>query len=358
MRMPRGRTLAAGAAGIGIAGAAIGIGAAVVGRAAWNRLRMADIRGQVALITGGSRGLGFAIAHELAALGCKLVICARSNDELQRARTELTRAGADVLTIECDVGRQEQVESMVQNAIAHFGRLDILINNAGIIAVGPLESQTLDDFREAMDVMFWSNVYTTMAALPHMLERRGGRIVNVTSIGGKISVPHLVPYGCAKFAAVGFSEGITAELAKDNIKVTTVVPGLIRTGSYVNAFFKGDNRAEYSWFSLGATSPVTAIGARRAARSIVNAMRRGQAEIILSVPAKLAVWIHGLLPGTSITLAGVSNRLMPGTGSTDKHRLRGRQSENAVTRSFLTKLGRDAGKRLNQYPEHRPATGT
>ncbi len=358
MRFPSRRTLVMGAAGLGVAGTAAGIGTALAARALWNRIRLADISGQVALITGGTRGLGFAIAQELACLGYKLVICARSADELAWAHSELTRNGAEVLTFECDVANQHQVESMVQQAVAHFGRIDILINNAGIISVGPIESQTLADFREAMDVMFWSHVYTTLAVLPHMIEHRGGRIANITSIGGKIAVPHLVSYSCAKFAAVGFSEGITAELAKDNIKVTTVVPGLMRTGSHVNAFFKGDNRAEYTWFSLGATSPVTAISARRAARSVVNAIRRGQAEIILSLPAKLAVWIHGLLPGTSVTIAGLANRLMPGTGNSDTHRLRGKDSETAISRSFLTKLGRDAGERLHQYPERRPAMGS
>lgn len=357
MRFPKRRTIALGAAGVAVTGAAAGVGTALAARAAWNRWRMADISGQVVLITGGSRGLGFAMAQEFARQGCKLVLCARSNDELQWAHDELRRMGAEVFTFQCDVARQDEVESMVQQATAHFGRIDILINNAGTISVGPIESQTIEDFRESMDVMFWGTVYPTLAVLPQMVSRRSGRIANVTSIGGKVSVPHLVPYSCAKFAAVGFSEGITAELAKDNIKVTTVVPGLMRTGSHVNAYFKGDNRAEFAWFSVGAASPAMAIGARRAARSIVNAVRRGQAEIILSVPAKLAVLFHGVFPGATVRLAGVANRMMPGTGNTNKDRHTGRESESAVSQSALTKPGRDAGRRLHQYPEQRLAIG-
>lgn len=357
MRMPSGRAIAIGAAGISVTGAALGVGAAIAARALWQRVRMADIGGQVVLITGGSRGLGFALAQEFAAQGCKLIICARHGEQLDWAAEELRRHGAEVLTVECDVGNHQQVEAMVQHATSQFGRIDILINNAGIISVGPLESQTLEDFRESMDVMFWGTVYPTLSVLPQMMARKRGRIANITSIGGKVSVPHLVPYSCAKFAAVGFSEGIAAELAKDNIKVTTIVPGLMRTGSHVNAYFKGDNRAEYSWFSVGAANPATAIGARRAARSIVNAVRRGQAEMILSVPAKLAVWFHGLLPGTTVTLAGVANRVMPGTGNTNKSRLTGKESESAVSRSVLTKPGRDAGRRLHQYPEQREQAG-
>jgi short-subunit dehydrogenase len=355
MRLPSRRQLAMGAAGIAVTGTAASLALGYGAKKFLDRMRMADLRGQVALITGGSRGFGFAIARELATQGCKLVLCARHADALEWARDELTRSGAEVMTVVCDVGKQEEVDVMVRQVIERHGVIDILVNNAGIISVGPIESQTLGDFEEAMQVMFWAQVYTTLAVLPHMMHRRYGRIANVTSVGGKISVPHLVPYSCAKFAAVGFSEGIAAELAKDNIRVTTVVPGLLRTGSHVNAEFKGDYRTEYSWFSLAATSPISAISARRAARSTVNAIRRGQAEIILGLPAKLAVWFHGLLPGTAITLAGIGNRLMPGTGNPNTERHSGKQSETAISQSFLTSLGRTAGRHLHQYPEERRA---
>ena len=237
---------------------------------------------------------------------------------------------------------------MVALVIAHFGEIDILVNNAGVIQVGPLQSQKLEDFQEAMDVMFWSHVYTTLAVMPHMVARRSGRIANITSIGGKIAVPHLIPYCSAKFAAVGFSEGITAELAKDGIKVTTVCPGLMRTGSHENAYFKGDHRKEYAWFSLGASSPLTAIGAGRAARSIVNAIRRGQAEIILSVPAKAAALFHGVAPGTTTRILGLTNRAMPGSDATSQERHRGFESKSAISDSPLTALGRRAAGKLNQ----------
>ncbi len=348
---------AVGAAGI-LTGASVAIGAALFARAAWNAVLMDSLRGKIALVTGASRGLGFAIAQELARQGCDLAICARDEEELNIAAAQLRASGRRVLPIVCDVAKQDQVNSMIERATQELGRIDVLVNNAGIISVGPIESQTVEDFREAMDVMYWGQVYPTLAVLPQMQQRRSGWIANVTSIGGKISVPHLIPYCGAKFAAVGFSEGLTAELAKDNIKVTTVVPGLMRTGSHENAFFKGDNQKEYAWFSLGATSPLTAIGARRAARSIVNAIRRGQAEIILSLPAKAAALFHGVFPGTTAHLAGLSNRYMPGTGSTSKERYLGKESESAITRSPLTALGRKAASELNQrvvpHSSHEP----
>src|SRR5437763_6066124 len=108
---------------------------------------------------------------------------------------------------------------MVDEVAKRFGRIDVLVNNAGIIQVGPVENMTITDFENAMAVMFWGPVYATLATLPYMRQHGDGRIVNITSIGGKVSVPHLVPYSCAKFAAVALSEGLRAELASTGIRV-------------------------------------------------------------------------------------------------------------------------------------------
>lgn len=364
MRIPRLKTLR-NIALLGAAGtAAAGVGIGLAGFALWRKLGMRgeNMSGQVVLITGSSRGLGFAMAQEFAHLGARLVICARQPNELEWARAELERMGAEVLAVRCDVSNREDVQEMVSAAMARYGRIDVLVNNAGIISVGPLETQTIGDFQEALDVMFWGVVYPTLAVLPQMLRRRRGRIANITSIGGKVSVPHLLPYNCAKFAAVGFSEGLRAELAKDGIKVTTVVPGLMRTGSHVNASFKGDNRAEFSWFSVGASNPVTAMSGRRAARKIVNAVRRGRSEIILTPQAQMLAMFHGLFPGITCDMLGVVHRVLPGTGSTVQDRHTGKESESGVSNSLLTALGRKAGEELHQYPERTEAqqrgTGT
>ncbi len=345
---------AAGAAGA----VAAGIGIGVLGFAAWRRMSAGeDVNGKVALITGASRGLGLAMAQELAQQGATLVICARDRDELDWAREELARTGADVLAIQCDVGNHDDVHRMMRETMERFGRIDILINNAGVITVGPVQSQTLTDYQEAMDTMFWGVVYPTLAVLPHMIERRSGRIATVTSIGGKISVPHLLPYNCAKFAAVGFSEGLHAEVAKYGVKVTTIVPGLMRTGSFVNAWFKGQNRAEYSWFSLSSAMPVLAMNGRRAARAIVRAIRRGQSEIILTPQARLLAMMNGLFPGTTSELMAVANRLLPSAEQSDQQRHLGKDSETAVSDSVLTSFGRRAAQEFHQYPERKHSGG-
>jgi len=346
------------AATIAAAGTVAGIGAFLGARALRRRFQPdVDFRDAVVAITGGSRGLGFALAMEFARRGAKLAICGRDADILHEAEHRLLAYGAEVYAFQCDIGVRGQAEAFIRKAEAQLGRIDVLVNNAGQIQVGPLESQRIEDFQEAMNTMYWGMVYTTMAAYPGMVQRGAGRIVNITSFGGKVAVPHLLPYCGAKFAAVGFSEGLRAELAKDNLKVTTVVPGLLRTGSHMNATFKGEHRKEYSWFSLGASLPLVSMHAARAARKIVDATARGTAEIILTPQAKLAVVAHGIAPGLVSDIAGVANRMMPGTGSHRPQRFTGKESSTLLTRSFITRAGRQAARDFNQHPNSGPVGG-
>ena len=329
---------------------------AVLGLAAYKaaRLREANLRGQVALITGGSRGLGLLLARELAGEGCRLAICARDAAELDTARVELENAGAEVLTVPCDVADRDAVERMVAEVTRHFGRIDVLINNAGIIQVGPVETMTVADYEQALGVMFWGVVYPTLAVLPDMRRRRSGRIVNITSIGGKVAVPHLLPYSAAKFAAVGFSEGLRPEVAQDGISVTTIVPGLMRTGSHLNAAFKGRRGGEFTWFSLGASLPFLSMDAERAARQIVRAAKRGEPERILSAPATLLATFHGVVPGLTSDVLTLVNRLMlPSSDGPGQAAARGVAVQEAMRSpvlNALTTLGRRAADRFQHFP--------
>jgi len=305
-------------------------GALVAGRIGWRlaqRARLRSLRGSVALVTGGSRGLGFLIAEELARKGCKLVLCARDVDELARASERLIANGVEVLAIPCDVSRREDVLHLIDAALERFGGIDVLVNNAGLIQVGPASAMEIEDFESAMAVNFWGAVYPTLAVLPLMRARGGGRIVNITSIAGKVAAPHLLPYDCAKFAMVGLSKGLRAELAKDRIAVTTVVPGLMRTGSSAYAELKGDVARELRWFDWMSDAPVTSMRARRAAKRIVAAAQRGTPEVVLGWQAKLLRLANDLAPGLVADLLGVINRALP--DATGKRRLRAGTSERA-----------------------------
>jgi short-subunit dehydrogenase len=308
-----------------------------------------SLQGRVVLITGGSSGLGLALGREFARQGvASLVICARESEPLEIARQQLSEMGAEVLAIPCDITERQQVQRMIDQIIERFGRIDVLVNNAGIITVGPMETVTVQDYEETMQIHFWGMVYTTLAVLPHMLPRKSGRIINITSIGGKVSVPHLLPYSASKFAAVGFSEGLHAELAKEGIIVSTIVPGLMRTGSHVNAYMKGQKVKEYTLFGMLATLPITSTSAEHAARRIVQAARLGESEVILTVQAQLLARFHGLFPGLTSAVLSAVNRTLPPAEGTDIERSAGREEKTPLS-SFLTSMGEAAANRYNQY---------
>jgi NAD(P)-dependent dehydrogenase (short-subunit alcohol dehydrogenase family) len=314
------------------------------------RVRCLELRDAAVLITGGSRGLGLVLAREFGRQGARVAICARDPAELERAGADLGARGMTAVALPCDVTDRGQVDAMVQTAARELGTIDVLVNNAGVIQVGPVATMTVEDFEAAMATNFWGAVYTTLAALPMMRAAGRGRIVNIGSIGGKISVPHLLPYSSSKFALVGFSEGLRAELAPTGILVTTVCPGLMRTGSPRNADFKGKHRAEYAWFAISDSLPGLSLDAERAARHIVEACRVGDPEVILSLPAKGAARVHGLFPGLTSEALTVAARLLPRAGGIGTRIARGWQSESMAAPSWLTSLGDEAARRHNQIP--------
>lgn len=332
------------------AGAAGGLGVWLATRSD----RAADLHGKAVLITGGSRGLGLQLAREFAKEGCDIAICARDQEEMERARLDIACPGINVHCVRCDISNRQDVERMVQDVTVALGRIDILVNNAGVIRVGPLESMELHDFEHAMAVMFWGAVYPTLAVLPQMRDRGEGRVVNITSIGGKVSVPHLVPYSCAKFAAVAFSEGLRAELSGTGVQVTTIVPGLMRTGSHLHAQFKGRQAREFAWFSLGAATPFVSMSAQRAARSIVRATKRGESERILSLPANVLARLHGLMPEVTGPVMSLVNRMVlpsgDGGGSGILEGLEAERQLDSRIHRGLTTMGRSAARDLNEAP--------
>jgi len=328
---------------IGAAAASALLGVAVA------RNRRRNIAGQVVLITGGSRGFGLALARQFASLGCRLALCARDQDELERARHTLSSAGYEAFAFTCDVSDRDQVSSMVEAVSRHYGHIDILVNNAGEILVSPCENLDLADFERAMAVMFWGTLYPSLAVLPSMKLRGQGRIVNITSIGGKVSVPHLLSYSCAKAAAVAFSDGLRNEVRQFGIEVSTIIPGLMRTGSHINAYFKGDHVAEASWFGAAASMPLLTLSAEHAARLAVKGICANKAETVLGLPAQILSQAAALLPGLTSEILRFSNALLPkGSAGDSIHTGRDLDNQHGSFYRLLTTLGKKAGQRLNQ----------
>lgn len=331
-----------------LTGLAITAGVFAVARYAWRKIREYDLRDKTVLVTGGSRGLGLVLAREFVREGARVAICARDEEELERARLDLLQHGADVMTIKCDVTNPPEVGSMINQVRERFGQIDVLVNNAGTIQVGPMEVMKREDFEKAMQSHFWGPLNTMLAVLPEMRERRNGRIVNISSIGGKVAVPHLVPYSASKFALVGLSKGLRAELRKDGVVVTTVCPGLMRTGSPRNANFKGKHREEYAWFSISDSLPLASIKAERAARQIVDACKQGRAELVITIQAKMAVLFDALFPELTAELMGVVNEFLPEAGGIGTRTAKGRDSTSSWSPSWLTRLTEDAAMKNNE----------
>lgn len=303
---------------------------------------------QVVLITGGSRGLGLAMAREFGARGCRLAICARDGDELERATQMLQSESCEVFAVPCDVTDRDAIAEAISTVKSHYGQIDILVNNAGEITVSPLENLEISDFERAMNVMFWGPLHTTIEVLPHMRQRGRGHIVNITSIGGKVSVPHLLSYSCAKAAGIALSDGLRPELRRFGVDVTTVIPGLMRTGSHVNARFKGNQEAEAAWFGSAASMPLLALDAEHAARTVVDAVSDRKSQLVLGTPAKLLVTAQALAPELTAEALSLSNALLPG-GSLDRSVRTGLEMRlKGALYEWLTTLGRRAGQRLNQ----------
>ncbi len=296
-----------------LAAAAGALGAITASRVARGR-RAITFAGRVVVITGGSRGLGLVLARQLAAEGARLCLLARDEGELSRAGEELAAAGAEVMTISCDIRRRADVRAAIDTVLERWPAIDVLVNNAGVIQVGPLEHMTTADFENAMATHFWGPLHLMFEVVPSMRQRRFGRIVNIASIGGRIAVPHLAPYSASKFALIGLSDAVRTELEPYGIRVTTVSPGLMRTGSPVNVSVKGQHETEYAWFVVADSVPGLSAQAERAARQIVDACRHGDAELTITLPARLAMMANNLAPDLIARAMVLVNRLLPAPG--------------------------------------------
>ena len=311
--------------------------------------RPPNFTSKTVIITGGSRGLGLAMARVFAAEGARLVLIARSSDQLESAAADLRANGATVQTITCDIRDRAAVQSAIDLVMRDSGRIDVLVNNAGVIQVTPFVHAQRSDYEDSLNTHFWGPLNLVEACLPHLLQQGAGHIVNISSVGGRIAVPHLMPYCVGKFALTGFSDALHAELAPMGIAVTTVTPYLMRTGSHRNPLVRGQHRKEAQLFALGTASPLTAISADRAARMIVEAVRRRRARIAPGWPSRTAEVVQSVAPELTAALGAAAVRLMLPSPSDQADGDRSRPSREldlgAVARLFATA----AAAKFNQH---------
>lgn len=302
------------------------------------------------MVTGGSRGLGLEIARVLRQKGANVAIVARDGREVERALASLedivARPSRKLVGLVCDLTVGDSIDAMLRAAQARLGPVDVLVNNAGVIQVGPLDAMRTHDFDQSINLHCYAPLRTMLGLRASMRERGFGRIANIASIGGMVSVPHLLPYSVGKFALVGLSQGMRSELARDGILVSTVTPGLMRTGSPRQALFKGDRRKEYAWFAISDSLPLLSMSSDRAARRIVRALERGEPHLTLGVPAKLAALANGIAPNLVSRALTLANSLLPRGSDPSPHK--GFESESALVPSVLTTLTERAAVRNNE----------
>jgi len=326
------------------------LGGRLIGRGRWM-----DLQGISAAITGGSRGLGLVLARELVAAGARVALIARSEPDLAAARDELEAAGGDVLTYARDVADRAAIVRAIGDVAVQRGRLDLLINDAGVMQVGPLEHMRSHDFEHALDVHLRGPLYAMLAAIPVMRGQGGGRIVNISSIGGKVAVPHMAPYCASKFALTGLSDAVRAELAAERIYVTTVCPWLMHTGSHVNVEVRGRHAAEWAWFAHGAATPGISMSDRRAARRILRAAQRGEPALDLGLPARAAIIAQAIAPSLfGHAMALIARLLPPATDSAGDASRTGWASRSRWAPSPLTRTGDRRVADNNELRGHDP----
>ena len=316
---------------------------ALAGAGAWAGARALRSRravsfdGQTVVVSGGSRGLGLMLARRFAGEGARLALLARTDDDLEAAAAELRGRGAEVHIVACDVSDREDVEKAVLEVVELLGPPSVLVHDAGIIQAGPQEHMTEADYRDALGVHFWGAYYLTEAVRPHLPRDGSARIGYVSSFAGRVAVPHLGPYSMSKHALVGYADAMRAELAADGVRVTTITPGPLRTGSHVNATFKGDHEKEYAWFAAGDANPLLSMDGDRAADAVLEAVRHGDPALTLTVAAKLGAVLDGVAPGAVASLMKVADRLLPSAvGPEGDEKQTGWESFSAVAPSPIT----------------------
>ena len=250
-------------------------------------------RDQVVIVTGASSGIGRALALQLAVQGAKVVLAARRVEQLEQVAADCRQVGGEALVVPTDVTKEDQCKRLVEKSVIAFDRLDMLVNNAGLAVIARLEDYSdLHLFQHVMDVNFYGGVYCTYYALPHLITNHG-RIVAVSSLGGKAPLPYNSPYIASKFAMHGFFDSIRMELMKYEVSVTIICPYWVVTGFHEAQLDKDGVPKGPSGRAIYSKNMITA---ERCAQVILRAAYRRQREVLMG-PGQFIAWLKLLAPG-------------------------------------------------------------
>lgn len=206
-----------------------------------------DLSGRAAIVTGSSKGIGYAVAEALARAGADVVVCARDSQQVSEAARAIDEAGTGrAVGMRCDVRSRDDIRALVDRAIQEFGRLDILVNNAGVGRFGAVDELTVDDWHTVVETNLNGAFYASQAAIPHMKRRGSGWIINIGSLAGKNPFAGGAAYNASKFGLLGFSEAMMLDVRHDGIRVSCIMPGSVST------HFSGSARGEQPGTPAGA----------------------------------------------------------------------------------------------------------
>jgi NAD(P)-dependent dehydrogenase (short-subunit alcohol dehydrogenase family) len=252
------------------------------------------LTGKVAIVTGGSEGIGRAAAHSLGREGASVVICARRTDILEKAADDVAEAtGAQIVPVQADMRNAQDVERLVQCAVERFGRLDILVNNAGTSATGDFESLTDEAWQADLDLKLYGAIRASRAAVPHLRQAGGGSIVNLLNIAAKQPGSRSMPTSVSRAAGMALMKALSKELAPDNIRVNGINIGLIKSG-----------QNERRWRTQGSQGSLEDFYAETARRSGIPLARVGEADEVGDLIAFLCSSRGAYISGVSINMDG------------------------------------------------------
>lgn len=305
------------------------------------------------IITGGSRGLGLALCEEFARQGANLLLIARDKEELLKAQSHLNEKFPErsFFILSCDLCSASSYKIIHQTALKVFPQVNLIVNNAGAIMVGPFTSMNEDDFRTQMEIHLFAPLKMIQLFLPDFIKQGSGQIVNICSMGGKVSVPNMLTYDASKFALAGLSQGLSAELKEKNIFVTTVYPALMMTGSPIQAVFKGQHGKSFDWFSCADYMPFVALPAEKAAKKIVNAAYHKKAELVIPWFAHLRVLGSAVFPNLMISTMRLINSFMPKEDSSIYKSGAEAQKEAHFFQKYFYEKAQKIQQRWNQSPK-------
>ncbi len=253
---------------------------------------------QHVLITGASQGTGKATALKFASEGWDVTLAARQEERLQTVADQITAMGRQAIALPTDVSNPDQVTALVEKSLVTFGKIDALINNAGICLTGPMVNTSLEDWHRIFDTNFWGYIHTIQAALPSMLAAGKGSIVNVGSIGGKMPMPNMTAYCASKYALTGMTETLRLELTSKGIHVGIVHPGVIDSDFLERAMFRGESDKEVDGRQQQMTQALQsglASQPEEVAEAIWKAVQKEQTEVVVGVSA-IATNLNRLFP--------------------------------------------------------------